>query len=112
MESRLEDIQQVFADMQTEGCNANAPLKWGHFFFDANLDALWGLYQELQTRGYQFESCHRDEDDEFVLQLSKTEVRTPEQLHLENLALESLAEKHSIASYDGWDAGRPEEEGV
>jgi hypothetical protein len=110
VDNTLADVKNIFAEMKREGSmDPSAPLKWGHFFLNSDLDALWQLYQELRSRGYEFESCHSDREG-FVLQVSKIEARSAQKLHRENIALKRLAEENGIDEYDGWDVGRPEDD--
>ncbi len=110
METTPNDIQRLWYEMEAQGYDLTVPRKWGHFFFDPDLDSLWNLLQELRSRGYQFESCHRAADGEYVLQVYKVEVRTLQQLQTEDETFRNLAEDSGIQMYDGWDVGDFEDE--
>ncbi len=108
MDSVLNDIRRVFEEMKVQGWAPSQRLKWGFFFHHAQIEPLWLLKDELTGQGYQFESLHRADAGTFVLQVSKVAIRSPEQIHEQNLAFNELAETRGIMFYDGWDVGMAE----
>jgi len=60
----------------------------------------------LEDVGYHFEELHETEDSQWVLQMSKAEIHTPESLHNRNLKFNGLVEEWGIGLYDGWDVGK------
>lgn len=107
MESDLNHIREMFSKMNSDGFDTTLPLRWGFFFFDKRKDRLENLAANLHHLAYHFENIEEtDDQDELVLQVSKIDTLTPDELHEINLNLNGLAEKHGVALYDGWDVGK------
>jgi hypothetical protein len=103
MEADLERTKEMFAKMVSEGLDVSLPLRWGYFFFHSVPEPLGELSQEMQQFGYSCGSLHETDDGQWVLQLCKTEVHTPESLHRRNGKFNELAASREIDLYDGWD---------
>jgi Regulator of ribonuclease activity B len=106
MNSDLETAAEVFKRMHGDGWDTSSPLKWGYFFFHSSRDPLLELRKALEDVDYHFEELHETDDSEWVLQMSKAEVHTPESLHKRNLKFNELVEQWGIDLYDGWDVGK------
>jgi hypothetical protein len=107
MDADLERTRAMFANMVSDGLDVSLPLRWGYFFFHEAPEPLGELAEEMQQFGYAGESLHEADDGQWVLQLCKTEVHTPESLHRRNEKLNELAASRAIDLYDGWDVSVP-----
>ena len=105
MECNEENINSAFSKMESEGWKIKEPLKWGFFFFSNEEDNLKSIFSELSDHNYKIESTHKNEDNEWVMQVSKTEVLAPDKLHRRNIAFNELADAYGYY-YDGWDVGK------
>ncbi|MBN1919535.1 MAG: ribonuclease E inhibitor RraB [Verrucomicrobia bacterium] len=108
MEHGLENVKALFARMAADGWDTAAPLKWGFFFIHSSREPLLEVVAELKDYGYSVESLDTNDDGQWVLQVSKTEVLAAEKLYRRNLSFSELAEYCGVDSYDGWDVGRTE----
>lgn len=106
MNASLDRLHSTFHKMTAEGWDMAGPLKWGFFFVDIDPDKLRQLFGELEDHGYHIEELHQTDDQDWVLQVSKTEVLAAEKLHRRNLAFNELAAACGVALYDGWDVGQ------
>jgi hypothetical protein len=106
MMSDLSQIREVFAEMAADGWDVSEPLQYGYFFFSLKRKSLEAAERWLSEKGYKAESYHKTDDGEWVLQMSKAEVHSPESLHKRNQAMNDLAEHFEIDLYDGWDVGQ------
>ena len=109
MESKLENILRIFEEIRRNGWDTSTPKKWGFFFINSSPEPLEKLFQKLEEYNYKWESLHQAADGTWVLQVSKTEILTPEKLHQRNLSFNDLAYHCGVELYDGWDVGKPEE---
>jgi hypothetical protein len=107
MDPNLDRTKEMFARMASEGLDVSVPLQWGYFLFHSVPEPLAELSLEMQQFGYSYESLHQTDDGEWVLQLAKTEIHTPESLHRRNVKFNELAESRGIDLYDGWDVSVP-----
>jgi hypothetical protein len=108
MESNLEHLMDMFSKMRAGGWDTSKPLKWGFFFMNSNMEPLEVAFNVLKDHQYKLESIHQADETTFVMQLSKTEILTPLQLHARNQSFNQLAEQLHIDTYDGWDVGKPD----
>ena len=91
--------------MEMEGWDTTQSLKWGFFFFGKNEDYLKGIYSELADHNYKIEELFKNEDGEWVLQVSKIEAMPSDKLFRRCIAFNELAETYN-SYYDGWDVGK------
>ena len=106
MDASLDRLHSTFHKMTAEGWDVAGLLKWGFFFIDPDPDKLRQFFGELEDHGYHIEELHQTDDQDWVLQVSKTEVLAAEKLHRRNLAFNELAAACGVALYDGWDVGQ------
>ena len=107
MEADLERLREMFAIMEADGLDVSIPLRWGHFVFHSLPEPLAQLAPEMEQVGYSCESLHEDDDGQWVLQLSKTEIHSAESLHRRNLKFNDLVASRGLDLYDGWDVSVP-----
>jgi hypothetical protein len=69
-----------------------------------NEENVKGIFSELVDHEYKVENVS-DNEEEWVLQVSKVESLTPDKLHRRNVAFNELAKAYN-AFYDGWDVGQ------
>lgn len=105
MECNEESIISIFSKMEADGWDTQKPLKWGFFFFSNEEENLHSIFSELSDHDYKIENIHKNEDNEWVMQVSKTEILTSDKLHRRNMAFNELAEAYG-SYYDGWDVGK------
>lgn len=105
METNLENVKVIFEKMMCEGWNTSSPLKWGYFFFDKRKKKLKSAYDEIKNSGYTLESIFKSDDGYWIMQITKTEIHSPESLNARNEAMNRLADYFEIKLYDGWDVG-------
>lgn len=108
MECNLENLVSIFQQIEGEGWKTNSELKWGYFFFDKTREKLLDGFKEIEEKGYVMETLFENDDSDWVMQISKIEIHTPESLHNRNQAMNRLAEHCNIELYDGWDVGQIE----
>ncbi len=97
----------MFEKMAASGLNTTQPLKWGYFFLDTSRRALAHFADTLGRTGYHREELRRADRATWLLQLSRTEVHTPDSLHERNLKLNAIAHANGVQLYDGWDVTAP-----
>ncbi|SFQ47787.1 ribonuclease E inhibitor RraB [Hymenobacter arizonensis] len=107
MNALQETVKQMFRKMTGEGWDVDSTLKWGFFFIDEDKNKLLEVFTELEEHAYSIVELHQADDGDWVLQVSKLDVLTPEKLHRRNLAFNDLAIKCDV-EYDGWDVGKVE----
>jgi hypothetical protein len=107
MEADLDRTREMFAKMASDGLDVSVLLRWGYFLVHAVPGPLTEVSDEMQALGYSVESLDEADDGQWVLQLVKTEVHTPESLHRRNLKFNELAGNRDIDLYDGWDVSVP-----
>ena len=107
MDADLDRTKEMFAKMASDGLDVSVALKWGYFLFHGVPEPLAELSQDMRQFGYSCESLQQADDGQWVLQLAKTEIHTPESLHRRNVKLNELAETRGIELYDGWDVSVP-----
>ena len=107
MDADLGRTTEMFAKMVSDGLDVSLPLRWGYFFFHEAPEPLGELSLEMEQFGYSCESLHEADDGQWVLQLCKTEVHTPESLHRRNGKFNELAASREVDLYDGWDVSVP-----
>lgn len=105
MKPDIESVMATYKKMGKNGWNVKGPLKWGFFFFSKSRDNLDKIYSELKDYHYSLDRIEKNDDGEWVLQVSKIEVLAPEKLHRRNVSFVDLAEKYD-SIYDGWDVGK------
>lgn len=106
MQTNLDSLKQVFEKMENDGLDTSQPLKWGYFFFNKAKDNLIEAFKEIEEREYTLENIFQNEDNDWVMEISKIEVHDPESLNNRNEAMNRLAEHFEIELYDGWDVGK------
>ncbi|MGI4867283.1 MAG: ribonuclease E inhibitor RraB [Janthinobacterium lividum] len=108
MNSSLQNLEELFSQMQRDGLDTSLTMKWGFFFLDKNKKKLAEVFTELEDSNYKLESIYKAETSSklWTLHVSKLDILTPEKLHKRNLAFNNLADHCEIALYDGWDVER------
>ncbi len=112
-QSQLEGIREIFETARTEDeWNTEADMLYSYFFVDTDVDKLEKLGLELENQGYDFLDIFELADEktdestgEYLLHIDKVETHTPESLAERNVEFQTLANKHEIGSYDGWEFG-------
>jgi hypothetical protein len=107
-----ETIEEMFDGMRINAqLNLSEELVWGYFFTAQDLARLQAAATILQKDGYQLVSIHQSDADnlgepvDWWLHVEKTEHHTVDSLVERNAALEALAERFELTSYDGMDVG-------
>jgi hypothetical protein len=107
--NRIEQAQleEMFARMRTNTkWNVDGPMLWGYFFVDPSAQKLEQIARELEAIGYRVVAIGpMIEQRKFMLHVERVEVHTPRSLNVRNIDLYAIAEKYSVASYDGMDVG-------
>lgn len=104
---QIGQLEAMFSDMRAKTkWNVDGPLLWGYFFFDRNPAKLKQAAAELERAGYRLVSLDQAEGKPlYRLHVEKMEAHTAASLHARNTEFYLLAERHSLASYDGMDVG-------
>ena len=105
MKPNKENLKCIFNRMESDGWDVTKSLKWGFFFFSKKEENLYKIFGELSDHKYNLESIHKNEDNWWVMQVSKIEPLTYNKLHRRNIAFNELAEVYD-SLYDGWDVAR------
>ncbi|MBT3202836.1 MAG: hypothetical protein HOM14_09045 [Gammaproteobacteria bacterium] len=63
--------------MKNDDFDTGADLKW-RYFFDKNEQKLFKAFKEIEGNNYKLENCHENDDGDWVIQLSKIEIHTPD----------------------------------
>lgn len=97
----------MFADMRAKTkWNIDGPLQWGYFFFDPSVEKLKQVSANLEVSGYRVVSLEKVANKQvFRLHVERVETHSPESLNARNDEFYALADKYSLASYDGMDVG-------
>jgi hypothetical protein len=103
----ITQMESMFENMRAKTkWNVDGPLLWGYFFFDQSIDKLKLASKELEASGYRIVQLDAVGDKQrFRLHVERVEAHTPASLNARNIEFYALAEKYSIASYDGMDVG-------
>lgn len=104
MECNLENLINVFNKMSDDGWDINSPSKWGFFFFSNSKETSENIFKEMKDYNYVIEDLYQN-DDVWILHVSKTETLKPEKLHGRNIQFNELAEAYN-SIYDGWDVSK------
>ena len=112
-ESQIEGIEQIFAEArQQDNWNLEEPMLYSYYFADESIDKLEKLGLKLEEEGYDFigiyelgEEESAEPTGEYLLQIDKEEVHTPQSLAERNVEFARLAEENDIKLYDGWEFG-------
>ncbi len=95
----------LFEQMYVQGIDLSKPLTFGYFFFDAQQEDLKSLSDMLQSEGYTQINLSKAEDEQYSLHMQKAEALDGSSMVERGNWLRSLAQKHKVALYDGWDVG-------
>ncbi|MBU2260196.1 ribonuclease E inhibitor RraB [Patescibacteria group bacterium] len=109
MQSSLERVLALFVRMTADGWDTAAPLTWAFYFVNSRKAPLLKIGAVLKDHRYTAGSLYQSEDGAWVLQVTKTEALTAENLHRRNQAFNDLAEHCGCELYDGWDVGKAKE---
>jgi hypothetical protein len=117
-ESQLEGIKEIFATAENEDkWNLREEMLFSYYFVDESIERLEKLGAKLEADGLDFIGIFEIGDEEtdestgeYLLQIDKVEIHTPESLAQRNVEFQNLADEHEIASYDGWEFGEVEGE--
>lgn len=103
----LGQLEAMFSNIRARTkWNVDGPLLWGYFFLDQNLEKLKQAASELQATDFRVVGLEPVEGKAFFrLHVEKVEAHTPASLHARNSEFYLLADRLSIASYDGMDVG-------
>ncbi len=112
-ESQLEGIRQIFAEAkQQDNWNTDEDMLYSYYFVDKSVDKLEKLGNMFETQGFSFVDVFELGDEEtgestgeYLLQIDKTEIHTPESLAQRNVEFQKIADENDIESYDGWEFG-------
>lgn len=104
---QLGQLEEMFSSIRAKTkWNVDGPLLWGYFFFDSDPEKLKRAASELESSGYRLVNLDQVEGPPlYRLHVEKVETHTPASLHARNSQFYSLAERFSLASYDGMDVG-------
>jgi hypothetical protein len=97
----------MFTDMRAKTkWNVDGPLLWGYFFFDPSVEKLKQAAADLEASGYRIVGIEKVTNKQFFrLHVERVEAHTPASLNARNDEFYWIAEKYSLASYDGMDVG-------
>lgn len=117
-ESQLEGVREIFAAAEKEdGWNLQEKMLFSYYFIDESVEKLEKLGNKLEADGFEFIDVFELGDEqteestgEYLLQIDKIEIHTPESLARRNVEFQKLADDYEIASFDGWEFGEVEEE--
>lgn len=102
MKANEENINIIYSKMVKDGWHVTLPLKWGFFFIGNAKGSLQEVFTELVEHNYQCEHIQQNENNEWVLRVTKIETVPSDKLHRRNLAFNELAAAYDCC-YDGWD---------
>ena len=109
VQKRIEfsQLEGMFSNIRAKTkWNVDGPLLWGYFFFDPSAEKLKTLASELEAAGYTVVDLRKvTQRNSFLLHVERVETHSPTTLHTRNAEFYKLAEKYSVASYDGMDVG-------
>jgi hypothetical protein len=107
---KYENVVVAFESMRsTPSFDLSKPLTWGFFFTSNEPGLLQPVRSQLASDGYLFVRQSKDEDGLWWLEVSRTEVHSPESLHARNTELFAYASTLEGVAYDGWDVTRSPE---
>ena len=103
----LAKLETMFAQMRANTkWNVDGPLLWGYFFLDPSAEKLKHAATDLEAMGYRVVGIAPGAGRQvFRLHVERVEAHTPASLNARNNEFYALAEKYSLASYDGMDVG-------
>ena len=103
----LSQIEAMFSNMRAKApWNVDGPLLWGYFFIDPSRESLEQAAVELQAAGYRTVGIGQVPGKQLLrLHIERVERHTPATLDARNQEFYALAERLSLASYDGMDVG-------
>jgi hypothetical protein len=93
----------MFKEMNGDGWDINAPLKWGFYFLDPDKSNLRLLYEHLKYDGYTLEEFSLIDDEKWRMSISKIEMLSPEKLYNINIEFKELTICYQVQVYEGWD---------
>lgn len=103
MKADLNQLKCVFIKMNEDGFDTESSLKWNFYFIDDKKNKLEDLYLEMKHHDYRLENFEKNDENEWVLKVSKIDILTPGKLHKRNIAFNELADYCEVKLYDGWD---------
>ena len=120
VESQLDGIREIFDEARREdNWNLEEPMLYSYYFVDTDIDRLEKLGNHLQKQGYDFIDIFELGDEqtnqstgEYLLQIDKEEIHTPESLAQRNVEFINLAKEFGVETYDGWEFGEIGDEEV
>nr|WP_068893290.1 ribonuclease E inhibitor RraB [Pedobacter panaciterrae] len=103
MQADLKQLKGIFIKMSEDGFDIKSSLKWSFYFIDKKKQQLEKLYREMEQHDYWIENFEENDENEWVLKVSKIDILNPEKLHKRNIAFNELANYCDVKLYDGWD---------
>jgi len=103
MRAGLKQLEDIFIQKSEDGFDTKSSLKWSFYFVDEKKEQLEKLYQEMEQHDYTVETFEKDDENAWVLKVSKIDILNPEKLHRRNIAFNELANYCDVKVYDGWD---------
>jgi regulator of ribonuclease activity B len=104
---QLPATQSLFQQIRSgPGFDLSKPATFGYFFISNFPARLATVREQLERESYVFVETHVDKKGRTWLQMSKSEVHSPESMVERNSTLEALAGKVEFVRYDGWDITR------
>lgn len=103
----IENIQEIFSQMENNGIYTNQSLLYGYFFTDKNVVNLEKAKTTLLKNGFDFADLYENEGI-YWLHMERIEIHNPDSLFELNKELYQLADYYNLQTYDGFDVGNPE----
>lgn len=101
----VEEIEEIYDKMKTDGVNTDTIMLYGYFFTNNEPKGLENVATELKEMNFDYVDIYQDEDSTYWLHMERIEKHNAKSLFELNKSLYKIAEKHKIDSYDGFDIG-------
>lgn len=104
----LEEIEEMFSNMEANGVYTDTTLLWGYFFTSNKKDDFEKVANELKNKGFEFVDIFQADDKSYWLHLERKEIHNAKSLYELDEELYEIAGKYKI-TYDGFDVGNVDE---
>ncbi|RZF61456.1 DUF695 domain-containing protein [Sphingobacterium corticibacterium] len=105
----LEEIEEMFSNMEANGVYTDTTLLWGYFFTSNKKDDFEKVANELKNKGFEFVDIFQADDKSYWLHLERKEIHNAKSLYELDEELYEIAGKYKI-TYDGFDVGNVDED--
>jgi len=100
----LEEIEEMFSNMKSNGVNTDTTMLWGYFFTAKKKDKFEEVVNELKSKKFDFVEIYQADDKSYWLHLERKETHNAKSLYNLDDELYEIADKYKI-TYDGFDVG-------